>query len=275
MENVNALKKDLNVIVMNDMCSYGKVSLTVNIPVLSAFSIKVSPLPTVLLSNHTQYPSFCAFDMTKYLVEIIKEIKKLKVKFDAFYIGWLGDRAQVDLAISIIEDFNIPITLIDPILGDNEKLYSPITNEQVSNMRELIKYGDIIVPNTTEFSALMGLDINEKPSINTIKENIYKLRDLGPKNIIVTSVVENEKVGTMTLANDKITTHLLSKLPIHIPGTGDAFASSFLGYLLRSMSIEEASVKATDFLHKSVSQALRNDNDRTYGIPIEDYLDLL
>ncbi len=269
-------KKDLNVIVMNDMCSYGKVSLTVNIPVLSAFSVKVSPLPTVLLSNHTQFSSFCAFDMTEYLFPIVEELKKRNAVFNAFYIGWLGKVSQVDLAVSIIKDFNIPLTIVDPILGDNEKLYSSITDEQVSNMKKLIKHADIIVPNTTEFSALLGLPIDKKPSIETIKENIETLREYGPKNIVVTSVEEGDNVGTLCYCEDgSIFTHLLPKLPIHTPGTGDAFGSSLLGYLLTGDNLETATKKATNFLHEAVSKVCESDFDRSFGIPIENYLHLL
>ena len=269
------MNNDLNVIVLNDICSYGKVSLTINIPVLSAFSIKVSPLPTVLLSNHTQYSSFCAFDLTDYLFKIVEELKLRDAKFDAFYIGWLGHEKQVDLAVSIIKDFNIPLTMVDPILGDNEHLYTPITDKNVENMIRLLKHADIVIPNTTEFNALLSKPLDKKPSLDEIKSNIKELEALGPKKIVVTSIEVDGKVGSLCSDNGKMSEYLQPKVPIHIPGTGDAFGSALLGYMLKGASLEEATDKATLFMYKSVKAAKDENDDRIFGIAIEKRLSLL
>ena len=106
-------KKDLSVLIINDLCSYGKASLTVNIPVLSAFGVKVSPLISVLLSNHTAFETFCAFNLTEELEAIVKELKLRKPKFDAFYIGWLSSGKQPEIVIDIIKHFNFKTVLLD------------------------------------------------------------------------------------------------------------------------------------------------------------------
>ena len=103
------MKKDLNVLLLNDLCSYGKASLTVNIPILSYFGIKVSPLVSVLLSNHTAFESFCAFNLTEQLEKIVGELKIRNPKFDAFYVGWIASGKQPDIVIDIIKSFDISL----------------------------------------------------------------------------------------------------------------------------------------------------------------------
>lgn len=270
------MNENLNVIALNDICSYGKVSLTINIPVLSAFSIKVSPLPTVLLSNHTQFESFCAFDLTKEIFAIYEELKKRNPKFDAFYVGWLGDEKQVALAVDIIDFFKIPITVIDPILGDNGKLYTPITQHHVDNMRRLIKYANVITPNITEAAALLNESLDKKPDIATLKEWSKRLTELGPKSIVITSVeAENNTVGSLCYSEGVFSEYYCPKVDIHIPGTGDAFGSALLGYMLTGKSLLEAAKKSTEFVYKSVEAAAKEGDDRIYGIAIEKRLHLL
>ena len=83
----NKVKKVVDVIALSVV---GRVSLTVVIPILSSMGFQVCPLPTAVLSSHTQYPEFSFLDLTDEMPKIISEWKKLEVQFDAFYTGYLG-----------------------------------------------------------------------------------------------------------------------------------------------------------------------------------------
>lgn len=268
-------KKDLNVLIINDICSYGKASLTVNIPVLSAFKIKVSPLISVLLSNHTAFETFCAFNLTEQLEAIVKELKLRKPKFDAFYIGWLSSGKQPEIVIDIIKHFNFKTVLLDPILGDYGKLYPSMSNEHVKSMRSLLKYSTIATPNITELAVLLDKEPSKKYSEKEIEKMAKKLSKMGPKTVIVTSVEKENKLGCLCLSENKIITKYYNKIDISMPGTGDAFGSSLLGYILRGDTIEKALNKATKFVYSSVKVSVEENDDRLYGIAIEKRLDLL
>lgn len=269
------MKKDFNVLLLNDLCSYGKASLTVNIPVLSYFGIKVSPLISVLLSNHTAFESFCAFDLTEQLEKIIEQLKLRNPKFDAFYVGWISSGKQPDIVIDIIKHFNIDTILIDPILGDNGKLYPSMSKEHVISMKNIIKHADIITPNITELAVLLDKDPSNKYSEDEVKQMAQDISKMGPKTVIVTSVSKDEYVGCLCYDNNNFITSYYPKINIMIPGTGDAFGSSLLGYILKGYSIKESLEKATKFIYKAVELSVKDNDDRLYGISIEKRLHLL
>ena len=133
----NKVKK---IAAIHDLSGMGRVSLTVVIPILSSMGFQVCPLPTAVLSNHTQYPGFSFLDLTDEMPKIIAEWKKLEVQFDAIYTGYLGSPKQIQIVSDFIRDFRQPDSLIvaDPVLGDNGRLYANFDGEMVKEMRHLI-----------------------------------------------------------------------------------------------------------------------------------------
>lgn len=98
----NKVKK---IAAVHDLSGMGRVSLTVVIPILSSMGFQVCPLPTAVLSNHTQYPGFSFLDLTDEMPKIIAEWKKLEVQFDAIYTGYLGSPRQIQIVSDFIKDF--------------------------------------------------------------------------------------------------------------------------------------------------------------------------
>lgn len=150
----NKVKK---IAAVHDLSGMGRVSLTVVIPILSSMGFQVCPLPTAVLSNHTQYPGFSFLDLTDEMPKIIAEWKKLEVQFDAIYTGYLGSPRQIQIVSDFIKDFRQPDSLIvaDPVLGDNGRLYTNFDMEMVKEMRHLITKADVITPNLTELFYLL------------------------------------------------------------------------------------------------------------------------
>ena len=133
----NKVKK---IAAVHDLYGEGRVSLTIVIPILSSMGFQVCPLPTAVLSSHTQFPHISFLDLTDEMPKIIAEWKKLEVQFDAIYTGYLGSPRQIQIVSGFINDFRRPdsLVVIDPVLGDNGKLYTNFDKEMIIEMRHLI-----------------------------------------------------------------------------------------------------------------------------------------
>ena len=134
----NKVKK---IAAVHDLSGAGRVSLTVVIPILSSMGFQVCPLPTAVLSSHTQYPHFSFLDLTDEMPRIISEWKQLGVQFDAIYTGYLGSPRQIQIVSGFIDDFrqSDSLVMIDPVLGDNGKLYTNFDEQMILEMR-LMQY---------------------------------------------------------------------------------------------------------------------------------------
>lgn len=152
----NKVKK---VVAVHDLSGVGRVSLTVVIPILSTMGFQVCPLPTAVLSSHTQYPDFSFLDLTDEMPKIISEWKKLEVQFDAFYTGYLGSPRQIRIVSDFIDDFRQPegLVVVDPVLGDNGHLYTNFDDSMIGEMKHLITKADVITPNLTELFYLLDI----------------------------------------------------------------------------------------------------------------------
>ena len=173
----NKVKK---VVAVHDLSGVGRVSLTIVIPILSSMGFQVCPLPTAVLSSHTQYPNFSFLDLTEEMPKIISEWKKLGMQFDAFYTGYLGSPLQIQIVSDFIDDFRQPesLVVVDPVLGDNGKLYANFHDSMIKEMRQLITKADVITPNLTELFYL--LDFLSYPRLES--ERQYSGSSFGPLN---------------------------------------------------------------------------------------------
>ena len=151
------------VVAVHDLSCMGRVSLMAVVPILSSMGLEVCPLPTALLSCHTQYPEFTFLDLTVEMKRIIANWKSQGFRFNAFYTGYLGSPEQVQIVEDLIRDFRRPtdLTVVDPVLGDNGKLYKGMNEEMVNQMRGLIRLADVITPNMTEMFLLLGEDLSK------------------------------------------------------------------------------------------------------------------
>ena len=138
--------------VINDMSGYGRCSLTVAIPILSAMGTQCCPVPTAILSNHTEFPVYFFDDYTDKMRDYIGKWKELGLEFDAISSGFLGSAEQIAIVLDFVESFGNDHTriIIDPVMGDHGKLYATYTEEMCEEMKQLVSYADIVTPNMTE-----------------------------------------------------------------------------------------------------------------------------
>lgn len=266
---------------IHDLSGYGRASLTVVIPILSAMEFQVCPIPTAVLSTHSQFKNYRFVDLTDHIPEIIAHWKELGLDFDAIYSGFLGSAQQIDMMCSFIDDFKHSETMVmvDPVLGDNGKLYGPFNDEMVDEMRKLVCKADIITPNITEVGLLLNNDPDLIKSTKDTIKAIEKLSARGPEIVVVTSVPDGDAGRTAVVAynknDDRYWKVPVDYLPAAYPGTGDTFASVLLGSLLQGDNLPMSLDRAVHFISHGVRSTFGFPYDEKQGILLEKVLSTL
>lgn len=263
------------VAAVHDMSGFGRVSLTVIIPILSSMGIQVCPLPTAILSTHSQYEGFEFVDLTPNMQPIINHWKQLKLRFDAIYSGFLGSAAQIDIVARFIDDFRDEkvMVVVDPVLGDNGKRYTPISEDMVTEMQMLVKKADIITPNLTEVFLLLNEPYSSKITNEQIRSYLLRLAEMGPKIVMITSIPATDEQHTSVIAYNREDGRFwkvsCSYLPAAFPGTGDTFASVIVGSILQGDSLPIALDRAVNFASLGVRATFGYPGKPLEGILLE------
>ncbi len=270
-----------NCAVINDLTGYGRCALNVSVPIMSVLGVRVMCAPTAVLSNHTAFDEYYFSDLTDGMEKYFENWEKLDIKFHGIYTGFLGSERQVSIISDFIKKQKDEDTLlfVDPIMGDNGKLYSTYTMEMVCKMRELICDADIITPNLTEACFLTGEDYSDfaEASDDALFSIAEKLHTLGAKCVIITGVRRGDKVGN--IVSDKKSGERFASFSSYIAreycGTGDLFASMLCGYVLRGVELREAVKRASEFLCDAVELSERLGVSPIDGIAFEPILSSL
>jgi len=267
---------------VHDLSGCGRVSLTVAIPILSAMGIEVCPLPTAVLSSHTQYSGYRIFDLTEQMSLFVDHWKQLGLRFDAIYSGYLGSPKQAAIVAGLIDDFATcgQLVVVDPVLGDNGKIYAALDNEMIAQMRMLIRKAVVITPNLTELFMLLDKPYRKLVPVDELKEYLVMLAGLGPEIVIVTGVPEDCSAKTTSVvAYDKRSKHFWKVsclyFPAHYPGTGDTFTSVITGSLMQGDSLPIALDRAVQFILMGIRATFGYEYDNRNGILLERILPVL
>lgn len=261
---------------IHDLSGIGRTSLMAVIPILSTMGFNVCPLPTAILSNHSQYPDFSFLDLTEEMPRIIDQWEKLGVTFDTIYTGYMGSPRQIEIVCGFIERFRTADTLVvvDPVLGDNGHLYSKMTQEMVEEMRRLACRADVLTPNLTEAFALLDRPYKTDCTTEELKDLIAELSEMGPDTVIITGVpVPGQSGLTSVIARSKSDLRTWKVtcpyLPAHYPGTGDSFTSVITGSLLQGDSLPIALDRAAQFILQGIRSTFGYRMDNRDGILLE------
>ena len=266
------------VMTIQDISCIGKCSLTVALPILSAAGLETAVIPTAVLSTHTAFNRFEFFDLTDKIQPIADHLYEEGFGFDAIYTGYLGSFEQLNTVSNFIDRFRGDGTLvvIDPVMGDNGKLYAGFDRNFADSMVNLCRKADIIIPNLTESAFLLQMDkVPQNPDIDTVANMLKQLTDLGPRIALMTGVSNEEgKLGAM--GYDRVTGNLFGSFCEHIRatfhGTGDIFASAFVGAVLEGAPVDEATETAVEFTSRSIRATLADKDGRWYGVNFESAL---
>jgi len=264
------------VAAIHDISGFGKCSLTVALPIISAAGIEVSVLPTAVLSTHTGgFTGFTYRDLTEDILPITEHWKSLNIRFDAIYTGFLGSFEQLDLVTKFFETFKTKdnLIMVDPVMADNGTLYGIFSPEFPLGMRKLCEKADIIVPNLTEAALLTGEPYHPGPySQSYIEDMMKKLSATGPQKIVLTGVYFNdEELGAAAYdaASGEIAYYLEKRVPGYYHGTGDVFGSALLAALLNGFPLNESMAIAVRFTVSSIQKTAQAGTDIRFGVNFE------
>ena len=269
------------IITVQDISCVGKCSLTVALPVISAMGVEACVLPTAVLSTHTAFKGFTFRDLTSDISSITNHWKQEKISFDAIYTGYLGSFEQIELMHSLISDFGGGSTrvIVDPCMGDNGALYSGFTPDFAKAMAGLCSKADVIVPNLTEASFMLGIPYVESGYTKEyIEDLVLKLAGLGSRKVVLKGVsFDDKKLGIVSYdsQSQKISWYFHEKMPQSFHGTGDIFASVLTGALVRGFEVQEACRLAADFVVEAIRATLSHKDYNWYGVDFESAIPFL
>lgn len=268
------------VVTIQDISCVGKCSLTVALPIISAMGIETAVIPTAVLSTHTMFKNFTFRDLSTDIPEISKHWKDENILFDGIYTGYLGSVEQIEMLKDFFKEFktNNNFIFIDPVMGDNGKLYVGFNQDFALQMKELCKKADIIVPNLTEASYMLEKQYKENYTEEEIKELLIELSNLGPKQIILTGIsFKDNELGVMSYNKEtnKFFTYFREKIPVKYHGTGDIFASTLVGAILNENSLEESLKIAVDYVWETINDTYKEKKEDAYGVNFENKIPYL
>ncbi len=268
------------IITIQDISCVGKCSLTVALPILSAAGVETACLPTAVLSTHTAFPKFTFRDLTDEIQPISDTLHDLGIDFDAVYTGYLGSFEQLRLVSDFIDRFKTEKTavFIDPVMADNGKLYPGFTPEFAAEMEKLCRKADLVLPNLTEASFMLGIPYRENYDEDYIREVLFRLTEKGARHAALTGIgFSPDKIGVYFYDAEKKSyySYFNRKLPVSYHGTGDIFASAALGGYMRGLSMEEALALAVDYTLECMVKTMDDENRRFYGVNFEEAIPML
>lgn len=272
MENSKPAKQK-KLLTVQDISCVGQCSLTVALPIISAFGIETVILPSAVLSTHTGcWKGFTFRDLTDDIPGIVSHWEQNGITFDAMYTGYIGSARQIDMILGMRKTLlaeGAPI-ITDPAMADNGVLYTGFDNEFVKAMRKLVSGSDYLLPNITEAAMLTGMEYKDSYDEGYVLGLCRELCALGAKTVVLTGVCfEEGRIGVYVFDGEKARYCSQERLAYNKHGTGDVYASVFSGYLVSGYDAFEAAKKAAAFTKDAM---INTPPEHVYGVNFEGIL---
>lgn len=261
---------------IHDLSCFGRCSLTIALPVLSAMGCQCCPLPTALLSAHTGFPGNTFLDLTVEMGRIADHWAAMDLQFDAIYSGFLGSADQVDTVARFFNTFKKSSTavIVDPVMGDHGTAYRTCTPELCRGMRVLAENSDVITPNLTEAALLLDRPYEEIRQANAYE--VVRRLSLGGRRSVVLTGYSSEPGQTGTLCFDRDSGESKAvqtpREPQDFSGTGDLFASVLAGGVAKGVPLFQAAQAAADFVRDCIARTLAEGLTEQDGVDFEPLL---
>jgi len=261
--------------VINDFCGFGRCSIAVSLPIISAMKIQCCPIPTSIFSNHTGYDSFYYTDYTEHMDRYIDEWEKLGLNFDGILSGFLGSPEQIDIVSRFLLRFKTDknVTVIDPVMGDGGGLYPTYSPLLAEKMCELVHYADILTPNLTEACILTKSEYREDIDDAALREICDKLCAMGPERIVISGLERDGDLANFIYEKGRepivITEHKAGPCRA---GTGDVFSSVIAADAVRERDLVSSVRHASSFVAKCLRRTSEMGLPLPDGVCFEEYL---
>lgn len=251
------------ILLLHDVCTVGRAAAMNMIPVLNSMGVETCLLPTVMLSTHTggfgkpaiQYVS------PEYIKNCGEHFAEQNITFDAIFIGYLGTPEMVDAVLHFLSFYPDTRVILDPIFGDNGRVYSHFNNDYIEKLKTLFPFTDILLPNLTEVSILADAIYDENASDEELDKLCKILVSAGVKEIVIT--------GKGIYTNEQFKRLQFSMLDVSCHGTGDLFDGVFVGHYLKGKNIMECTKEAHTFVYQCIEDSIKSDFDTKEGVLFE------
>ncbi len=267
------------IVTIQDISCFGKCSLTVALPIISAMGVEACCVPTAVLSTHTGgFTGYTYHDLTNDIPEISNHWKNIGLNFDAVYTGYLGSFEQIKIVSDFFDIFKTSdnLLIVDPVMGDKGKFYAGFTNAFAEEMKKLCKKADVILPNLTEAALLLGEPYaGDNYDENFIKNMLIRLSALGSKIVVLTGVSFDENSqGVMSYNSEtgEFSSYFNDNIPGYFHSTGDVFSSTLSGALVKGFDMGMSLKIAVDFTVDCIKHTLEYKKEHWYGVRFEDCL---
>lgn len=268
--------KQERILAIHDVSCVGRCSLTVALPIISSVGIECSVLPTAVLSTHTGgFTGFTYRDLTEDITPIRDHWRTLDITFDAVYTGFLGSFEQIDLVMDMIDSVSKDGTkvYVDPVMGDKGRLYTVFGPDFPAGMRRLCEKADVIMPNLTELTLMLGEEFVDAPYTREYIDGILeRARVFGAERIIITGVSFQEGMAGavyMDYTTGERGEVMRAEVPGYYHGTGDVFGSALVGACESGLSLGKAVEAAVDLTVGSIIRTRDAGSDVRYGVNFE------
>lgn len=262
-------------VTIQDISCFGKCSITVALPIISAMGVECAVIPTAVLSTHTGgFKGYTFRDLSEDIPKITEHWRRENLTFDGLYTGYLGSPEQAQMIENFIGEFNPPLVFIDPVMADNGSLYSGFDENIVEAMKKLCKKADIIVPNLTEAALLLGEEYKKNGSYDEeyIHGLLVRLSSLGAKLTAITGVCYNHmEQGVVGYDSEKgeFVEYFAENLPVSCHGTGDVFSSTMFAALLLGKTPQTSIKIAVDNTVNCIRHTI-GDKSHWYSVKFEE-----
>lgn len=253
--------------LISDLSCFGSCSLSVAMPILASYGVEAVPLPTAVLSTHTgEFTGYVVQDMTQNMKAFAAHWKQIGIQFDCIATGYCCSVQQIQLAAEFIRSFAEPgtLVLVDPVLGDQGRLYAGFSDAHVDAMRELCSLADLITPNRTEAALLAGMAVSSDDDTLLYAQQV--------KNVILTSVGTADTIGYLARLDGQISRVQNKRLDLMLHGAGDVFSAALCGELLCGRSMQQALTNAAEFCDSCIQETARRQPGHWYGLAFEPVL---
>lgn len=260
------------ILTIQDISCVGQCSLTVALPIISACGQETCILPSAVLSTHTMGYSFpFIHDLTPDVPNFQAHWQKENILFDAIYTGYLGSTQQIDYVANILQTMTAPggLTIVDPAMADNGKLYPAFDQGYVDAMKGLVAKAQVVVPNITEACMLTDTPYQEVYDQAYIDQLVAKLHALGSACVVLTGVSYSaDSTGVLISDVSGVDYYRHHKIPKSFHGTGDIYASALVGSRMSGKTMNEAARIAADYTYRCIENTL-GDDSHWYGVKFE------
>lgn len=256
-----------SIIISQDLCGVGQVSMGVALPLVAGLGLTPYVLPTALLSSHTGGLGANTYlDLSSEMSGILKHWQQLQLNPDGIYLGYLGQGAA-DQWERWLPKFQSHLIHIDPVMGDDGKRYKGFDSQYVATMQRLAQRATVLTPNVTEAQLLLEEPLTAPTDPKAVSALARRLYTQFNSAVLITGVPYHNQVAVIGVdAQGGPLALAQPKEPGHYFGTGDLFAAALASALLKGQTLRQAAAIGMIAAQIAIKATLATNTNPKYGL---------